>query len=118
MGREVTSVEVDTSWILGPVLGQIPAPFCQIEAADEGDGIIDDNDLRMVRSADGVIPVQAEIDSRTLPPAAAKEGNGFALQGENHRVVPDQDVSMELAPARYEPVEKSSEILRGDRRIR
>ena len=41
----------------------VPSPFCQIEAADECDGIINHYDLCVVRGSDGMISVQLEMDA-------------------------------------------------------
>ena len=63
MRWQVGSIEIYASRVFRPMFRGVPSPFCQIEAADECDGIINHYDLCVVRGSDGMISVQLEMDA-------------------------------------------------------
>ena len=67
----------------------------QVDAAAEGKLIVHDDDLLMVRTADGMTIVEAEMDAAMSAPPQAPSGPRVALERVERRVVPDQDVAMQ-----------------------
>ena len=70
----------------------------QIDAAAERELIVDDDDLLMMRAADGMTIVEAESHVRVHPPAQPPSRQRVALERVERGVVPDQDVAAKLRP--------------------
>jgi hypothetical protein len=101
---------VDPSDVVKPMLGRIPSSSGQIQPADEGDGIIDHNDFRMMRGAQRVVAVHMEMHARMPSPTRTKKRKRFALERENHREIPDQDMDLQIRPPHCQIVEIASQI--------
>ena len=85
---------------LEPVRARVPAMAGQIDAAAERELVVDDDDLLMVRAADGMAIVEAEPDAARHPPAEPPSRERIALERVERAVVPGQDVAAQVrAPA-------------------
>jgi len=59
---------IDAPWMLGQMLGRIPASDGEIQATGEGNGVVHDDDLLVQGRTDRVIAVEAELEpSMGLP---------------------------------------------------
>jgi hypothetical protein len=92
------------------MLAGVPAAQCEIDAAAERDRVIDDHDLLMVRAAGRMRVVVAETDPAMRLPRQAVERRPLAVEPEDHRVIPDQDVDLQLAAAAHQVVEEAAEL--------
>jgi len=78
----------------GAVVAVVPAPGRQVDAAGEGEHVVDADDLLVVGAAQRVAGVEAQVDARMVGPAAAREGGGRLARIERpHR--PDEDVDVQ-----------------------
>src|SRR5690349_22966176 len=96
MRRWNDPIGIDPSDVVRPMLRRIPSSSSQIQPADEGNGIVDHDDFRMMRGAHRVVAVHMEMHPRMTFPAGTKKWQHFALEGENHREIPDQDVDLQI----------------------
>ena len=71
----------------------------QIDAAAEGQPIVDHNDFLMMGAANGMPVVEAEPDPPRRSPAETQRAKWIAFERVQRRVVPDQDVAAELRVA-------------------
>ena len=75
----------------------------QVDAAAERQLVVDDDDLLMMRGADGMVVVEAEADASRHAPAQAPARERIALERVERAVVPRQDVAPQVrAPLRDE----------------
>ena len=105
--RRVGLVARRASRIVGPVLGGVPALAGEIQPADEGKPIVDDDDLLMVRPGERVGVVEPEVDAPVRLPAEAVDRRQLAVGGVQHRIVPVEHVDVQALPA---PDERIQEI--------
>jgi hypothetical protein len=63
------ATRIQPASIVGDVLGSIPPLDRQIHSSDEGDRIVNHDDLLMVGGPGGVLPIQVEMDPSAWPPA-------------------------------------------------
>ena len=54
---------IDATRIAGSVLAGVPAPHREIETAGEGDEIVDDDDLLMLRRSQRQAGIEAKADA-------------------------------------------------------
>jgi hypothetical protein len=92
------------------MLAGVPATRCQIDAAAESDRIVDDDDLLMMRAADRMRVVVPETDPAMRLPRQAVQRRPLAVEPEDHRVIPDQDVDLQLAAAAHQVIEKAADL--------
>src|SRR5262249_4432551 len=83
--------------VVGRVIACVPAAAGEIDAAVERHGVVDDHDLLVVRAADRVRVVVAELHATVWLPAEPVERPPLAVQAEQHRIVPDEDADLEPA---------------------
>ena len=100
MGWQKSAVEVDASKVLRPMFRRVPASLGQIEATDECDGIVNDDNLAVMGSADGMISIHMKMHPGVALPPRSEERQYFTLQRVNHREIPCQNMNMETRPAR------------------
>ena len=106
-------IRVDTPDVVGPMLGCVPSSSGEIEAADEGDGVIDYDDFRMMRGANRVIAVHVKMEPWVSRPTGTEERQHFTIEGEDHREIPNQDnqdMDVQIRPARSQIVEIGPQI--------
>ncbi len=96
--------------VLRRVLARVPAARRQIDAAAERDRVVDDHDLLMMRAAGRMRVVVAKADPAVRLPRQAIQRRPLAVEPEDHRVIPDQDVDLQLAAAAHQVVEKVAEL--------
>ena len=95
---------------LRQVLACIPAARSQVDAAAECHCVVDDHDLLVMAAADRMRVVVAEADPAMRLPRQAVQRRPFAIEPEDHRVIPDQDVDLQLAALPHQLVEKAAEL--------
>ena len=93
------------------VLGRVPAAVREIETADERDRIVDDDDLLMVRRAERMLVVEAEVQAPVRAPVELVERQPFAVHREHHREIPRQHVHLQIAAALDDFVQEIAELL-------
>ena len=64
--------------------------FRYVQSAGKRDGIIDDDNLLMMRRAQGMAAVEAKMDPSVSAPGMAIKRNDFAIGGIDHREIPQQ----------------------------
>ena len=116
-GRRL-AVGVAAQRLVAGVRARVPAPLREVEAADERDGVVDDDHLLVVRRADRMARVEAEREPPVRAPVELVEGQPFALERVEHREVPAQHVGAQALAARDDRVEEFPERLRESRRPR
>ena len=90
---------IDALAILGRMGGRVPAPDREIEPAREGQRIVDHHDLLVLRAAEGNGVVDAQRHALGRPPAQRQARQQLALAGIEQRVVPQQQVDVQVGPA-------------------
>ena len=83
--------------IVGQVFRRIPAAVGQIDPADKGDGIIDDDDFLVVRRPDRMRAVQLEVHAPVRTPAELVARQHLAIRRVRHGEIPVQNVDVQLA---------------------
>jgi hypothetical protein len=91
------------------VFGRIPAVEGQVEAADETDGIVDDDKLLVVRCADRMSVVHLELEPMLRLRGEPELRQPFAFQREQQGKIPAEDVGVELWPRREQRGQKIAE---------
>jgi hypothetical protein len=81
------------------VLVGVPAVGGDVDAAGEGDAVVDDHDLLVVRAADRVVLVDGEHQPVGSPPVEQHDRRQAARQGDQHADVPVQDADLQLRVA-------------------
>src|SRR6516164_6250929 len=99
------AIRVDTPDIVGSMLGCIPSSSGEIEAADEGQGVVDHDDFWMMRCANRVVAVHVKMKPWVSRPSGTEERQHLAIEGEDHREIPNQDMDVQIRPARSQIVE-------------
>ena len=94
------------------MLRRIPAGMREIEAADERDGIVDDDDLLVVRRADRMLAVEPELEPAVRLPVELEHGQPLALERIHHREIPRQRVRAQTAARCRHCVQEVAERLR------
>ncbi len=61
--RQKCSIDVNAPGVFRTMLRRIPTSPGEIETADKGHRVVDDDDLRMVRRADGMIAIHIKMNS-------------------------------------------------------
>src|SRR5690606_27698949 len=87
-------------------------------AADEGDRIVDHDELLVVRSAERVARVEAKADATVCPQSELEERQRLPIERVDHREVPREDVDVEPAAAPHEAIEELDQGLAGPVRSR
>jgi len=88
------AVGVAPSGIIQAVLGSVPAVAGQVETADERQGVVDDDELLVMRCAGRVTIVELEIEPPLGPRREPELGEPFALQREEQGEIPAQDIGV------------------------
>lgn len=78
------------------VLGGVPAVGRDVDAAGEGQAVVDDHDLLVVRAADRVVGVHGHPQPVGSPPVEQHDRRQPAAERADDAVVPDQDADLEL----------------------
>src|SRR5947208_620648 len=81
------AVGVEAQRVVGRMARRVPAPLREIEAADERDGIVDHDDLLVMRRGHGMARVEAEHQSPMRAPVELVHRQPFALQRVQHREI-------------------------------
>ena len=82
--------------------------FGYVQSARKPDGIIDDDNLLMMRRAQGMAAVEAKMDSSVGTPGMAVKRNDFAIGGIDHREIPQQHINAEFPIAAHQIVQEVS----------
>jgi len=103
------AVRVPAQRVVDRMLGRVPALDRQIDAADEGERVVDRDGLLVVGGADRMLAVEAEMEARMLLPEALRQLIERGARPEQERDVPDQQVDVKLRGAlrqlRQEPAQ-------------
>jgi hypothetical protein len=103
MVRRIEATDgIDSAWIVRQVLRRIPAVFRYIQTADESDGVIDNDNLLVVRCAQRMAAIEAEMNPSVRLPWVTVERNDFTIRGIDHGKVPQQHVDAQLAIAPHQ----------------
>src|SRR5882724_13584206 len=87
--RRIKSAKgIHSMGILRQVIRCVPAMFGYVQSARKPDGIIDDDNLLMMRRAQGMAAVEAKMDPSVGAPGMAVKRNDFAIGGIDHREIP------------------------------
>ena len=92
--------------ILRQVLRAIPAAHGEVDAADEGERIVDDDDLLVMRARHRMRVVVAQVHAPGRRPAEAVERREFPIGAEHHRVIPVEHVDVQRMAASDQVVEE------------
>jgi hypothetical protein len=93
------AVRVAAQRVVGGMLGRVPALDRQIGAPDEGERVVDRDDLLVVGAADRMLAVEAELDARMLLPIGRQQLIERGARPEQERDVPDQQVDVKVLRA-------------------
>ena len=93
----------DAARVAVAMLGRIPAVAGHVDAAAEGQAIVDHDDLVMVRGAQRRGAVESRVDARMGHPAHQREDGGAAEQRAQRADVPAQQEDLEVGIALYQP---------------
>ena len=104
---------IDAALVLRSVLRRIPATRGEIEPADERDGIVDDDDLLMLRAGDRVAAVQAEAKAPVRAPRQSKARHELALQRVDDGEIPIEHVDAQRAAPAHQTIEKCTDQILG-----
>ena len=95
--------------VVAGVAFRIPALDGQVHAADEGQRIVDADDLLVVRRIERVMGVELDVQPRMVLPIGAEE-EGTRRAGRMHdRDAPDEDPDLQLGPLLDEGAEQGAE---------
>ena len=86
----------------------------QIDAAAERQLVVRDDDLLMVRPAEGMAIVELEADAARHPPAKPPSRERIALERVERSVIPDEDVATKLRAA---PDHEREQLVEPGRRV-
>jgi hypothetical protein len=78
--------------LVGEMLARIPPALRDIQSADERNGIVDDDDLLVVRRINRVRRVEPEGKAAVRAPVELVHRQPFALESVEHREVPSERV--------------------------
>jgi hypothetical protein len=98
--------------ILWQVIPCVPTVFGYIQSAGKRDGIIDHNDLLMMRCAYGMAAVETKMDPPMGAPGMGIKRNDFAIGGIDHREIPQQHINAESPITAHQIVQEVSEAWR------
>ena len=110
------SGRVDAAWIVRVVLARVPAFHRQVHAADEGEQIVDGDDLLVLGAVDRVIIVELHLDAGVVLPWRAEEHRHRRAGRMQGRKIPDQDADFEVRPLFHQRAEQVGE--RGEALLR
>ena len=82
----------------------------QIDAATERELVVNHDDLLVMRAAGRMRVVVAKADPAVRLPRQAVQRRPLAVEPEDHRVIPDQNVDLQLAAAAPQVVEEAAEL--------
>ena len=92
-----------------PVLGRVPAPGREVDAADEAEPAVDHDQLLVVAAARRVVAAQREAHPLVGQEAEPPPGQLLAVEAVGQDPVPDQDAELERGPLPGERVEEQVE---------
>ena len=85
----------NTQVVFDRMLAIVPAPRGDVHAAEEGDGVVDADDLLVMAGAHRMFQVKVQRDARMVAPGhLAEELQGLAGIDRSHR--PDEDAHLQL----------------------
>ena len=99
------------------VLGRVPAPQGEVDAAAVGHRVVDHDDLLVVSGAERQPVVEPNLDSPALSPAEHPAREKLALRGKDQRMVPEQDSDLELALVPEHTTQQLAELRRANARV-
>ena len=99
--------------VAGAVLGCIPAARGQIESSDEGEAVVDNDDLLMMRTGERMGVVEPEVDVLMRLPCKPVDWRVIAIGPVDHWVVPVEHPNPQLAALFGEAVQEISESAAG-----
>jgi hypothetical protein len=103
----------DAAGVVGAVLARVPAAHREVDAADEGERIVDEHDFLVLRAGHRVRVVVSETHAARGLPAEAVERRELPVGAEHHRVVPVEDVDVQSAASLHQVVQELAEQRRG-----
>jgi hypothetical protein len=80
--------------LVGPVLGAVPAPGREVEAAAKGERAVDHHQLLVLAGAGRVVAV--ELEAQPAQPAELAMRQELAVEREEHQPVPDQQADAQV----------------------
>jgi hypothetical protein len=99
------------------MVGRVPALDREIDAADEGERIVDGDDLLVMGGADRMRAVETKVDARMLLPEVRDQLIEGAARPEQERDIPDQQVDVKLRGALHKLRQEPAQLARGVGRI-
>ena len=97
---------VDPVRIISAVAARIPTHPGQVVTADEGDGIVDNDDLLMMGCTDRVLIVETERQPPMRTPVKFEDRQPFALHRVEHGEIPREHVAAQFPPRRNDGVQE------------
>ena len=96
------AVGIDAARIIRLMFRGIPAPAAQIDAAGEGDLVIDHYQLLMMRGAFGMAAVEAKVKAWRRLQAQPQGRQQFPLGRIDHIEIPGQQIDTQLGLALHQ----------------
>ena len=97
------AVRIESMRLVQPVRGRVPPMPRQVDAAGEGERVVDDDDLLVVRRAERMVIVEPEVHAPGHAPSQAPSREGIPLERVEGRVVPGEEVAAQLRLATHDP---------------
>ena len=82
--------------VVPAMLGRIPARVGQVAPSREGDGVVDHDDLLVMRGSSRQLAVHLEAKARAPGPRQIEVWQPLSLQQEYHRVVPVEQIYVQV----------------------
>jgi hypothetical protein len=112
IGTVRCAVRIESMRLVQPVRGRVPPMPRQVDAAGEGEHVVDDDDLLVVRRAERMVIVEPEVHAPGHAPSQAPSREGIPLERVESRVVPGEDVAAQLRLATHDPGQQLVEASR------
>src|SRR5262249_32290101 len=95
-----------------PMLGRVPAPQREVDAAAIRDAVVDHDELLVVRGAHRQMGVEPDLGATALTPSEDETREQLAPGRLEQRVVPEHDRHFELVLAAQQELEQPAELAR------
>ncbi len=100
---------IDPAVVLKMMIRSVPSPFAQVESPHKGHGVVHDHDFLMLRCADRMIAVEAEMDAVMRLGIQFVPRKEFAFHRIYHGEIPADEINVEPLPFCRHAVEKRTE---------